>query len=613
MAANARAHARWKKAASPDWRPAIFCRFVQLWRGDTTIVRYPAGSPPADLRLAALIMQGSQTAMKILALSVAALAACSASAFAADLPLGSRISAVTVHPQGAAVLREATFSVPAGVSVLVADDLPADMIADSLRVKGLAAGGVIIRSVETRPGRADADVDPARQAVAAEIEALRDQLAALDDRLAALDLRVKFIDQLAESVPQGLAKGMAEGKPIGDWVETAEGLGLEREKIDRQRTALRIDKRGVEKTIGERQRAMDALPLALPKLTARIELQAEQPATGQLTLGYRTQSAGWSPAYDISLALGEAAAEPKLELIRRAELHQETGEDWSGVALTLSTTRPAEGTQPPGLYESVVRFAPRFVQETARESLAMAPPAPAPMASYKKEAGGGAAADAVVQAEAVADFGDFRAEYRIAQPVSIVSGEGSRSVRIATENLTPMIEVRAVPAVSDAAFLTARFKNQSGAPYVGGNAVLYRDGAFAGTVPLAFVAPNAELTLGFGIDDKVSVARTTLGRKTGERGLISSEKTDERRYRIKVENRHARPMSIVVLDQLPVSEATAITVQPLTEATPPTQSAVDGTRGVVAWRYDYAAGETKEILNAFSVRWPADQDVFWEN
>jgi uncharacterized protein (TIGR02231 family) len=194
---------------------------------------------------------------------------------------------------------------------------------------------------------------------------LHDQAGALDDRLAALDLRVKFIDQLAESVPQGLAKGISEGKTIGDWVQTAEGLGVEREKIDRQRAAIRIEKRGVEKAIGERQMAMDDLPPVSPKLTARIELTADKAATGQLTLGYRTQSAGWSPAYDISLTLGETTAEPKLELVRRAELHQDTGEDWSGVALALSTTRPAEGTQAPVLYESVVRFAPRYADEAS--------------------------------------------------------------------------------------------------------------------------------------------------------------------------------------------------------------------------------------------------------
>lgn len=548
--------------------------------------------------------------MKILALSLAALAACSANAYAADIPLASRITAVTVHPQSAAVLREAAFSVPPGVSVLVVDDLPADMAPDSLRVEGLAAGGLTIRSVETRSLDYDPAADPLRMEIAAEIQTLRDRVGGLDDRLAALDLRVKFINGLAESLPQGLAKGFAEGKPVGDWIQTAEGLGAEREKIDALRAAVLIEKRGVEKTIDGRQRAMDTLPPALPKRAARIEVTVGQAATGRLTLGYRTQTAGWNPAYDISLSLGEAGAEPKLELVRRAELHQATGEDWSDVALSLSTARPAEGTQAPEPYESIVRFVPRYDAKMARESLARPAPAPPALAAEAPQGGG---YDAIGQAEALADFGDFRAEYRIQDPVSVASGEGSRSVRIATESLAPSLEVRSVPAISDAAYLTARFKNRSGAPYVGGEAVLYRDGAFAGTAPLAFTAPDAEIALGFGIDDKVAVTRTVVQEKTGERGLITSEKTDERRYLIKVENRHARPMAIVVLDQLPVSEAKTIAVEPLSEATPPTETAVDGKRGVVAWRYDYAPGETKEIRNAFAISWPADQDVFWQN
>jgi uncharacterized protein (TIGR02231 family) len=593
-------------------RAAFVTRSAQLRRGDTTIARYAGIGRRRNSSGGGAPVPGEvSTAMKILALSLAALAACTANAYAADVPLASRITAVTVHPQSAAVLREAAFSVPAGVSVLLVDNLPADMAPDSLRVEGLAAGGLTIRSVETRSQAYDPDADPVRLAIAAEIQALRDRIAGLNDRLAALDLRVKFIDGLAESLPQGLAKGFAEGKAVGDWIQTAEGLGAEREKIDALRATVLIEKRGVEKTIDGRQRAMDDLPPALPKLAARIEVTAGQAATGRLSLGYRTQTAGWTPAYDVSLSVGEAGAEPKLELVRRAELHQATGEDWSGVALTLSTARPAEGTQAPEPYESVVRFVPRYDAKMARESLAR--PAPAPPALAAEAQQGGGAYDAIEQAEAIADFGDFRAEYRIQDPVSVASGDGSRSVRIATESLAPLLEVRAVPAISDAAYLTARFQNRSGAPYVGGEAVLYRDGAFAGTVPLPFTAPDAEVALGFGIDDKVAVTRTIVQEKTGERGLISSEKTDERRYLIKVENRHARPMPIVVLDRLPVSEAQAIAIEPLSEATPPTETAVGGKRGVVAWRYDYAPGETKEIRNAFTIRWPADQDVFWQN
>lgn len=547
---------------------------------------------------------------KILALSLAFLAASAAPVLAGDVSVESRITAVTVHPQSAAIQREAGFSVPAGVSVLVVDDLPADMAPDSLRVEGLAAGGVTIRSIETRPRDADPDGDPVRNGIEAEIDGLNDRMRGLDDRLAALDLRVRFVDGLAESLPQGLAKGFADGKPVGDWIGTAEGLGLEREKIAGLRAAVMVEKRALEKTIAGRQRALDMLPPPLPKRVARVEITADRPAEGRLTLGYRTQAAGWTPAYDLSLALGEERAAPKLELVRRAELHQETGEDWSHVALVLSTARPAEGTQAPELFESIVRFVPRL-EAKERESLALARPAPAAAPPVAEARGGGY--DAIGLAEAVADFGDFRAEYRIKDPVSVVSGEGLRSIRIGAESLEPLLEVRAVPAINESAYLTARFKNVSGAPYLGGEAVLYRDGAFAGTVPLPFTAPDDEVTLGFGVDDKVSVTRATVQRQTGERGLISSKKTDERRYRIKVENRHRRSMPIVVLDQLPVAEADAIAIEPLSAATPPTETAVDGRRGVVAWRYDYAPGETKEIHNAFSITWPADQEVFWAN
>src|SRR5690606_25043125 len=73
---------------------------------------------------------GGRMAFRTLAFSLLVVTTCSATAFAADLPIESRITAVTVHPQGAAIQREAGFSVPAGVSVLVVDDLPTDMAPD---------------------------------------------------------------------------------------------------------------------------------------------------------------------------------------------------------------------------------------------------------------------------------------------------------------------------------------------------------------------------------------------------------------------------------------------------------------------------------------------------
>ena len=63
-----------------------------------------------------------------------------------------------------------------------------------------------------------------------------------------------------------------------------------------------------------------------------------------------------------------------------------------------------------------------------------------------------------------------------------------------------------------------------------------------------------EIDLGFGVDDRVQVVRIALDRETGEHGILTSRKTDTRRYKITVENLHTRPMDITVLDRVPYAE-----------------------------------------------------------
>ena len=64
-------------------------------------------------------------------------------------------------------------------------------------------------------------------------------------------------------------------------------------------------------------------------------------------MSYRVTGANWTPVYEARLTA--AADKPEISLVRRAELRQRTGEDWSDVALTLSTTRSAGGTRAPDL------------------------------------------------------------------------------------------------------------------------------------------------------------------------------------------------------------------------------------------------------------------------
>jgi hypothetical protein len=105
----------------------------------------------------------------------------------------------------------------------------------------------------------------------------------------------------------------------------------------------------------------------------------------------------------------------------------------------------------------------------------------------------------------------------------------------------------------------------------------------------------------------------TVERSTGTHGILSSETTDRRRYLITVENLHTRPLAITVYDRIPYAEDDRIRIERLDGMTAPTEENVEDRRGVLAWSYDYAAGEKREIRNEYAVSWPADEELSWAN
>jgi uncharacterized protein (TIGR02231 family) len=129
---------------------------------------------------------------------------------------------------------------------------------------------------------------------------------------------------------------------------------------------------------------------------------------------------------------------------------------------------------------------------------------------------------------------------------------------------------------------------------------------------MALVPKDETVRLGFGADDKVKVTRATVRKIEGSSGIISSARTDEREYKITVRSGHDRPIKVVVEDQIPTTENEEIKVELLPVTTAPTEKDVRDRRGVLAWSFDAAPGETKEIKLGWRLRWPADKVVSYE-
>jgi uncharacterized protein (TIGR02231 family) len=127
------------------------------------------------------------------------------------------------------------------------------------------------------------------------------------------------------------------------------------------------------------------------------------------------------------------------------------------------------------------------------------------------------------------------------------------------------------------------------------------------------LTPKDEMVhLGFGADDKVKVARSIVRKQESQTGIISSAKVDEREFKITLRNGHDAPVHVALEDQIPVSEIDDVKVELLPVTTPPSERDVKDRRGVLAWNFDAAPGESREIKLGWRVRWPADKMVVYE-
>jgi len=139
---------------------------------------------------------------------------------------------------------------------------------------------------------------------------------------------------------------------------------------------------------------------------------------------------------------------------------------------------------------------------------------------------------------------------------------------------------------------------------------VFRDGAFIGSGRLDLLRGGETFKLSFGADDRVRVKYRLAGGQRSSEGLITKDRRVERRYEIEVANLHRRAMRIEVQDQLPVSRDERIEVELLKATTEPSARDLDDKTGVLAWTYDYAPGETREITFGYAVEFPEKVSLY---
>lgn len=533
--------------------------------------------------------------------------AASPTTWAVTVDTPSTISAVTVYPDRARVTRSAETAVPEGETVIRFTGLPAELDDSSVQVGGTGTG-VKILGLEIRSKFSE-------QVVNDQVRALQDQLKALGDsenelRANATDIQEQRV--FLQKVRDGLVlSGDSDGKVPPQGLDKVKPLF---EFYSNELTRLSKDALSLQIALRELQPKKEALQEELNRLQGSgakaqkevlVAVKASNASSAKLSLSYNMMNASWQPLYDARVNTKDGG----IDLAYYGVVRQQTGEDWNSVKLALSTARPSVGARMPELEPWWLQFievrplaaaAPQL-QKSRRASNSYS-------GAYEaKDADTLQIAPAPMEYEtATIETGGLSAVFEIKIPATIPSDGEPHKVAIATQKFEGKLEYVTTPKLAELAYLKTRLSNTSGAPILGGQVNLFRDGDFVGQSHVNFIAPDTEFDFFLGADDSIKVTRKTLLDKSAEGGVFQKRKGLNRKYEMVVENFKNQPVKVTMLDQLPVSQDASITVSDVRFNEQPT---TEKETGKLTWTFELKPKEKKTITEEFNVSWPADKDI----
>lgn len=514
------------------------------------------------------------------------------------------ITAVTCMEDRAQVERTGEVRLAAGVSRLRVGPVTPLTVDRSLRAD-FAAGadaGTDARVVDARvvrrytpapPGEPGRDASALRRDVH-ELEQEAADTALLRQRLeAALDVVGQARDDLYRDIRQGAGGGDADPER---WADRLDRVESEAEPRIAELHKLRRRSHDIAEELREARQALAAVETEPQRLTAYLDLvvEAGREGTAELRIGSLVPCALWRPAYRATLAADRDSVHVETD----AFVWQLTGEDWTGVRLTLSTARPTLAASPPVLADDVLTLRDRSAEERRTIEVDLREEEIRDVGAASVPAAGPAALPGI------GDGGDVRV-LRAPHPVSVPSGNRPHRVRLTSFTAPCTVEDTCAPELSPLVVAVARLANTSGHVLLAGPVDLVRDSGFVGRGTLEFAGVGEEFEVPFGSEDTFRVVRhTEESRDTTGLAAINQRTVVTRRVRLFVSRLDAGAgaarRTITVRERVPVSEVSAVEVALRGGECRPAPDGVDS-EGVVRYTLGLDPGERREIELVYDI------------
>ncbi len=258
-----------------------------------------------------------------------------------EVAVTSKINSVTVYTQGAQIYRDAKAEIPVGKTMLVFKDISTNVDKESIQVKG--EGAFTIMSVAYKFDYLT-------------IQSVADEIVALQKKQTEINSQITYENSIL-NVFKAEQTLIERNQSIGgaNTGVTAENLKAMADFQRARLTEIFTKQIEIANKISTLNTEVQKISAQLKELNINITqakgeihvlVSSKTALTGKFTLNYYVQNAGWYANYDLRV---DKINQP-IEIKYKANVFQNTGEDWKNVKLSLNNGNPNESGVMPKIY-----------------------------------------------------------------------------------------------------------------------------------------------------------------------------------------------------------------------------------------------------------------------
>lgn len=340
--------------------------------------------------------------------------------------------------------------------------------------------------------------------------------------------------------------------------------------------------------------------IPIPQSTGRLVLQvmASTANTASFDVHYYTAYAGWIPTYDMRLK----TMDQSFVLSYKAAVHQQTGIDWEGVPLTLTTQPPSSSGMMPVMNPVFLQLYVPPLYSMMEQSKAQGIPALRPV--YDEKVSAESSEPSNVAAYTTVTENLLNVSYQITLPYHIPSNGKAYTINIKDEKVSAQYRHMAIPKLDTDAYFTANLTGWNTLNLLPGESNIIIDNMYMGK---SFINPNIEadtLALSLGKDKRIAITRLPVKDFTSV-STKNDIQTSTYTFEITVRNNKSKAVSLNVYDQFPLSREKEVQVKLMNAG----GATIHHETGQLSWVLELEPGATQKLRFSYQVKIPAGKKV----